>query len=106
MYQYFITYNQAIDTADATRVLGSNPIEFNTYVTKMIYPSPEVEWRPNAIIPVPLTTYHYGLLASPIIHFPINAPLMFTDPNYLNPEIFLEILRLSPTGKNVPAKII
>lgn len=106
MYSFFNPYNQVIDTADTTRVLGSNPIEFNVYVTKMIYPSPEVEWRPNAVILVPLTTYHYGLLASPIIHFPINAPLMFTDPNSLNPEIYLEILRLSPTGKNVPAKII
>lgn len=106
MYTCYFTYSQAVDTADTTRVLGSNPIEFNTYVTKMIYPSPEVEWRPNAIILVPLTTYHYGLLASPIIHFPVNAPLMFTDPNYLYPEIYNEIVRLSPTGKNVPAKII
>lgn len=106
MYSYLTTYNHAVDTADTTRVLGINPISFNTYVTKMIYPSPEVEWRPNAVILVPLTTYHYGLLASPIIHFPINAPLMFTDPNYLFPEIFNEILRLSPTGKNVPARII
>lgn len=96
----------AIDTADTTRVIGANPIEFNTNVTKTIYPSPEVEWRPNAVILVPLTTYHFGLLASPIIHFPINAPLMFTNPNYLLPETFSEIMRLSPTGKNVPAKVI
>ncbi|MEY8001777.1 hypothetical protein AB8U03_16565 [Clostridium sp. Mt-5] len=96
----------AIDTANTTRVLGYNAIEFNTYVTKIIYPSPEVEWRPNAVILVPLTTYHFGLLASPIIHFPINAPLIFTNPNYLLPETFSEIIRLSPTGKNVPAKVI
>lgn len=99
-------FYHAIDTADTTRVMGDNPIVFNTYVTKMVYPSPEVEWRPNAIILVPLTTYHFGLLASPIIHFPINAPLMFTNPNYLLPETFSEIMRLTPTGKNVPAKVI
>lgn len=106
MCPYFLTNNQVIDTADTTRVIGANPIAFNIYVTKMIYPSPEVEWGPNAIILVPLTSFHYGLLASPIIHFPINAPLMFTDPNYLYPEILSEIYRLSPTGKNVPARII
>lgn len=96
----------ALDTADTTRVLGDNPYEFNTYVTQMIYPSPEVEWRPNAVILVPLTTYHYGLLASPLVHFPNNAPLLFTNPNCLYQETLDEIMRLSPTGNNLPAKVI
>lgn len=96
----------AIDTADTTRVLGTNPIDFNIYCAKMIYPSSAVEWRPNAVILVPLLTYHYPLLASPIIHFPINAPILYTHQNFLFPQTINEILRLSPTGKNVPAKVI
>ncbi len=94
------------DTANTTRILGVNPIDFNTNVTKTIYPDQSVEWRPNAVILAPLTTYHYGLLASPIVHFPINAPILFTHLNYLYPEIYNEIIRLSPTGRNVPAKVI
>lgn len=97
---------KVIDTADTTRLLGVSPIDFNIYVTRMIYPSSKVAWRPNAVILVPLTTYHYGLIASPIIHFPINAPIMFTNPYMLAPETLSEIIRLSPTGKNAPAKII
>ncbi len=95
-----------IDTADTTRVLGSNPFEFNTYATKMIYPSAEVEWRPNAVILVPLTTYHWGLLASPVIHFPNNSPILFTHPNYLPAETLREILRLAPTGQGLPAQVL
>jgi hypothetical protein len=86
--------------------MGGNPISFNIHATQMIYPSPEVEWRPNAVILAPMTTYHYGLIASPVIHFPINAPILFTNPNTLYPEILAEILRLSPTGNVVPAKVI
>lgn len=96
----------SIDTSNTTRILGCNPIEFNTYATRVIYPDNTVEWRPNAVILVPLTTYHFGLLASSIIHFPINAPLVFTHPNYIAPETIKEIVRLSPTGRNVPAKVL
>lgn len=103
---FSVVVNTFIDTADTTRVMGQNPAEFNTYVTRMIYPSADVEWRPNAVILVPLTTFHYALAASPIIHFPTNAPLLFTNPDFMSPETFREISRLSPTGINVPAKVI
>jgi hypothetical protein len=106
MYSNFPWYIPAIDTVNTTRILGDTPLTFNNYVTKVIYPSSTVKWKPNAILLVPLTSYHYGLLASPLIHFPINAPLIFTNPNYLLQETFNEIVRLSPTGKNVPAKVL
>lgn len=106
MCSTFTNCMPAIDTVNTTRILGNNAFTFNNYVTKVIYPSSKVKWRPNAIILVPLTSYHYGLLASPLIHFPINAPLIFTNANYLLQETFNEIIRLSPTGKNVPAKIL
>lgn len=106
MYSPLPCYSPALDTVNTTRILGDIPRVFNNYVTKVIYPSSNVKWRPNAIILVPLTSYHYGLLASPLIHFPINAPLIFTDENYLSQDTFNEIIRLSPTGKNVPAKVL
>jgi len=106
MFSTFPYYSPTIDTVNTTRILGDIPLAFNNYVTKVIYPSPKVKWRPNAIILVPLISYHYGLLAAPLIHFPINAPLVFTNENYLSQETFNEIIRLSPTGKNVPAKVL
>lgn len=96
----------AINTLYTTRIMGNNPTEFNINVTRTAYPSTDVEWRPNAVILVPMTTCHYGLLASPIIHFPINAPLLFTNPFRITEGMLAEIKRLSPTGLNVPAKVI
>ncbi|MBC8061010.1 MAG: cell wall-binding repeat-containing protein [Clostridiaceae bacterium] len=106
MYSDLPCYIPAIDTVNTTRILGDDPLTFNNYATKVIYPSSKVKWRPNAVILVPLNSYHYGLLAAPLIHFPINAPLIFTNSNYLSEETFNEIIRLSPTGKNVPAKVL
>lgn len=96
----------SIDTSNTTRILGCNPIDFNIYATEVIYPDSMIDWRPNAIILVPITTYHFGLLASPIIHFPVNAPLIFTHPNFISSQTINEIIRLSPTGNYVPAKIL
>ena len=106
MYLHSPYYRPAIDTVNTTRILGDTPLAFNNCVTKVIYPSTKVKWRPNAIILVPLVSYHYGLIASSLIHFPINAPIVFTNINVLSQETLNEIIRLSPTGKNVPAKIL
>ena len=64
MYSNLTDYIPAIDTVNTTRIFGDTPCAFNNYVTKFIYPSSKVKWRPNAIILVPLTSYHYGLLIS------------------------------------------
>jgi len=94
------------DTANTTRIMGSNAISFNIHVTQMIYPMPEVEWRPNAVILIPLTSYHYAMIASSLVCFPINAPLLFTYPNGLHPDTLQEIERLSPSGGEAPAQAI
>lgn len=96
----------AIDTLNTTRILGRNIFQFNTYLTKLVYPSTNIDWRPNAVILAPNTSYHYGLAATPIIHFPINAPIIFTPQNILPMEVLNEIMRLSPSGKNLPGKVI
>lgn len=96
----------SMDTLNTTRVIGKNLFHYNTYLTKLVYPGRDIDWRPNAVILVPDTTYHFGLLGSPLIHFPNNAPIMFTSPNMIPHEVLEEILRLSPTGRNLPAKIL
>ncbi|MDF2519539.1 MAG: hypothetical protein K0R84_167 [Clostridia bacterium] len=100
------TFMPPLDTTDTTRLFGNDIYQFNTYVTKFVYPDRSVEWRPNAVILAPSNTFQYALTAVPIMHFPINAPVLLTDPNSLNCELINEIKRLDPTGKNVPAKVI
>lgn len=94
------------NTADTTRVNFDDMYGFNVAVSNIIYPSTDVGWRPHSVILVPNDRWQYGVCASSIVHFPINAPIMFTDRNFIPPMILNEILRLAPTGMNVPAQIL
>lgn len=106
MQQTPVTYQPFSNTANTTRINFDEMYSYNVAVTNTIYPSSNVSWRPNSIILVPFDKWQYGVCASSIVHFPINAPIMFTDRNFLPPLILNEILRLSPTGQNVPAQIL
>lgn len=106
MQQAPAVFNPISDTANTTRVNFDDIFAYNVAVTNIIYPSSNISWRPNAVIMVPYDRWQYGVCASSIVHFPINAPIMFTDRNFIPPIILNEILRLSPTGDNVPAQIL
>ena len=95
-----------IDTVNTTRINYDDIYNYNVAMTNTIYPSVNVSWRPNAVILVPSDTWQYGVCASSIVHFPINAPILFSERFYLPVMILNEILRLAPTGNNVPAQVI
>lgn len=94
------------NTVNTTRMNHEDMYSFNIAMTKLIYPSQNISWRPNAVILAPGDKWQYSLCASSVVHFPINAPIMFSERNYL-PEISIkEILRMGPTGNGVPAQVL
>nr|WP_300095803.1 cell wall-binding repeat-containing protein [Sedimentibacter sp.] len=94
------------NTVNTTRMNHEDMYSFNIAMTKMIYPSQDISWKPNAVILVPADKWQYSLCASSVVHFPINAPIMFSERNYL-PEISIrEIQRMGPTGNEVPAQVL
>lgn len=94
------------NTVNTTRMNHEDMYSFNIAMTKLIYPSQNIHWRPNAVILVPSDKWQYSLCASSVVHFPINAPIMFTERNYL-PEVSIrEIQRMGPTGNEVPAQVL
>lgn len=95
-----------IDTGNTTRVNYEDMYYYNVAVTNIVYPNKDISWRPKAVILVPSDRWQYGLCASSIVHFPINAPILFTERNYIPPIIINEIKRLGPTGEGVPAKVL
>lgn len=101
-----LLYSNEFDTLDTTRVNFSDIYNFNAAVTKIIYPNKSVGWRPHAVILVPQDKWQYAACASSIVHFPINAPIMFTERYHLPFITLNEILRLDPTGEKVPGKIL
>ncbi len=94
------------NTVNTTRINHEDMYSFNIAMTKMIYPSRNINWKPNAVILVPGDKWQYSLCASSVVHFPINAPIMFTERNYLHEISIKEIQRMGPTGNEVPAQVL
>lgn len=81
-------------TLNTTRICSNNPVDTAVEVSKIGF----VNMKPNAVILVNKNEVFDGIAATPLIHFPINASLLFTDGNTLSQETLREIRRLSPKG--------
>lgn len=93
-------------TVDTTRVDAIDPYTFTVHVSQIHFPSRDISWRPSSVVLVPSESYHFSYIGSSIVHFPINASFLFTRQDTLLPVTLQEIIRLEPTGKNVPAQVI
>src|SRR5207245_3688698 len=102
------TLSPTYTTKTTTRIYGSNPFEEAVSVTQHIWPSvvplnnpsennndPDRPWGVTLVTPDdPLT----GITATPLIHFPDDAPILYVTSSGI-PEITLnELKRLGDTG--------
>lgn len=81
-------------TLNTTRICSINPINTATEVSKIGFSN----MKPKAVILVNKNNVFDAIAATSLIHFPINASLLFTDGDSLNKETLKEIQRLSPKG--------
>ncbi|KMT23241.1 cell wall-binding repeat-containing protein [Clostridium cylindrosporum] len=79
-------------TLNTTRICGDNPINTAIEVSKIGFSN----MKPNAVILVNKDEVFDGIAASSLVHFPINAVILFTNGNKLSKETLCEIMRLSP----------
>lgn len=93
MIQNIDTYPLTLNT---TRICANNPVAAAALVSRIGF----TNMKPNAVILVNKTEVFDGIAASALVHFPINAALLFTDPYKLSSETLTEIRRLSPKGYN------
>ncbi|ASK61333.1 hypothetical protein CFK37_03670 [Virgibacillus phasianinus] len=94
------------NTVDTTRIYAEDPFVFSTKVSQLVYPSKNIFWRPPTVILVPADIFHFSYIGVPLIHHPIGASFLLTHKERLLKETFEEIIRLAPTGENVPAQVI
>ncbi|CQR73789.1 Putative cell wall binding repeat 2 [Sporomusa ovata DSM 2662] len=81
-----------------TRLTGNTPFETAVSISQTVYPATFHDNKPGAIILVPVEDWRAGIVATEISHFPINAPILYTNRSNI-PEITLdEIKRLDPEG--------
>jgi putative cell wall-binding protein len=83
-------------TLNTTRICGANAVNTAIEVSKAGF----INMKPNAVILVNKNKVFEAIAATPLVHFPINAPILFTDGNRLSKETLDEITRLSPKGYN------
>lgn len=89
------------------RVYGADVYKTAVAVSQLVYPGPYTDGHPDTqpgvVILVPSETgeaplYAEALPATALIHHPRNGPILFTEPNRLNPDTASELRRLNPTG--------
>ena len=75
-------FNNCALTLNTTRKRADNPVDTAVEVSRMGF----THMKPNDVILVNKNEVFHGITASPLMHFPINAALLYTDGNRLNRE--------------------
>lgn len=83
-------------TLNTTRICADDELDTSIEISKIGFNN----MKPNAVILVNKDEVFDGIAATSLVHFPINASLLFTDGNSLNEKTLGEIERLSPKGYN------
>jgi putative cell wall-binding protein len=97
------------NTPNTTVFRGINPFEAGAAVANSVWNDPDDPMKhPGAVILARGDGFNYqeALISSPLVHFPRNGPVLLTEPSRLNPITAQTLLRLRPTGKNLPAQVI
>jgi hypothetical protein len=99
------TISPTIATKTTTRIYGANPYEEAVSVTQHIWPAALPENAPNLVPDRPravtlLTTDDplTAITATPIIHFPDDAPVLYVTKSGVPDITMNEIKRLGPSG--------
>lgn len=85
-------------TLNTARIGGADPVETAVAVAQNIYPATFEDNKPNGIILVPDDDWRAAVLAAEIIHFPVNAPILYIKRDAIPEQTIEEIKRLDPQG--------
>lgn len=97
------------NTPNTTRFYGYDQYQTGVAVSEAVWNNPAAPMKhPGAVVLARGDGLNFqdALISSPLMHFPRNAPVLFTEPNILNPIVRQEIIRLNPTGKGSPAQVL
>lgn len=99
-----LTVNQLV-TGNTYRVAGRNPYETAVAIAQMIYPANRAADQPTAVVLVRPDDQASLFAAVPMIHHPIDAPILFVDQNRLPPETAAALQRFRPHGNAFDRKV-
>lgn len=92
-------------TPNTNRLPGNNEIEVSVAIAQTVYPATFIDNKPNAVILVPRGDWRRALVAANIIHFPVDAPILYIDNDHIPELVKKEIQRLDPEGLFVDGNV-
>ena len=81
-------------TLNTTRICGGNIFQNAIEISNIVY----TEKSPDSIILANAQLYQDAFVATSLIHFPRNAPILFSQMNYIDPSTLNQIFKLRPKG--------
>lgn len=94
----FLSLSQNTCTSNTTRINGANFKETAVAISQINYPATFYNNRPNGVILVNGDKKEEAILASRLMHDPINAPILYIDKDGIPKSTLDEIKRLNPKG--------
>lgn len=88
------SFNHCPLTLNTTRICSDTLTDAAIEVSKMGF----THMMPNTVILINKNEIFDAISAASLVHFPINAALLFTDGNRVSKETLREIYRISPKG--------
>jgi len=85
---------EIISTLNTTRVCGGNIYQNAIDISNIVY----ADKSPDSVILANGEMYQDAFAATSLIHFPRNAPILFTHMNYLDANTASQIFKLKPKG--------
>lgn len=92
-------------TGHTNRVAGRDPYETAVAIAQMIYPANREADQPTAIILARPDDEAALFAAVPLIHHPIDAPILFVDADRLPPATAAALARFQPHGNAFDGKV-
>jgi hypothetical protein len=92
------------NTTNTTRISGADPVSLGVNLSRLVYPSPRVSWRPNMAMIAPVDDCPTALAAASLIHHPHNGPLFLSPRDRLPVALAAELERLKLTGRREDGK--
>ncbi|WP_054871159.1 cell wall-binding repeat-containing protein [Caloranaerobacter sp. TR13] len=88
--------NRIKNTLNTTRICGGNIFKNAIAISNVAY----ADKSPDSIILVNGELFQDAFAATSLVHFPRNAPILFTHMNYIDFDTVKQILKLRPKGVN------
>ncbi|HEX5416964.1 MAG TPA: cell wall-binding repeat-containing protein, partial [Chloroflexota bacterium] len=92
-----LSVNQLV-TGNTYRVSGNNSYETAVAIAQMVYPANREADQPTAVILIRPDDEASLFASVPMIHHPIDAPMLFVDRDRLPPETAAALERFKPHG--------